>query len=223
MQRTILLAILAIVAATTASVAALFLTGSRAGAPGFHGTDLGPGFEAPDFTLQSTTGEKIRLSHFRWKSLVLLEFYVADFAATWSRNLSARMVDHQKFHNLGIQVLGISANDTFSQKTFGDSLKLPFPLLSDFPDSKVIRSYGVLRSHPEDPDLKAAQRAFFLIDKRGTVRGRWIVSDDVIFPSESILQAARELSAKFWEKFAPKEPLVWARHSPVACDWVICQ
>jgi peroxiredoxin len=55
----------------------------------------------------------------------------------------------------------------------------------------------VLRSHPEDPDLKAAQRAFFLIDKRGTVRGRWIVSDDVIFPSESILQAARELSAKF--------------------------
>ncbi len=40
------------------------------------------GEKAPDFTLQSTTGEKISLSQFRGKRVVLLEFYVADFAAT---------------------------------------------------------------------------------------------------------------------------------------------
>jgi hypothetical protein len=38
------------------------------------------GEKAPDFTLPSTTGEKISLSHFRGKKLVLLEFYGADFA-----------------------------------------------------------------------------------------------------------------------------------------------
>jgi len=38
--------------------------------------------------------------------------------------------------------LAVSANTTFSQQTFADSLKLPFPLLSDFPERKVIRSYG---------------------------------------------------------------------------------
>lgn len=35
---------------------------------------------APDFTLPSTTGEKISLSQFRGKQPVLLEFYSADFA-----------------------------------------------------------------------------------------------------------------------------------------------
>ena len=37
------------------------------------------GEPAPDFTLPSTTGEKISLSQFRGKQPVLLEFYGADF------------------------------------------------------------------------------------------------------------------------------------------------
>jgi hypothetical protein len=40
------------------------------------------GEKAPDFTLSSTTGESIRLSQFRGKKHVLLEFYVNDFGAT---------------------------------------------------------------------------------------------------------------------------------------------
>jgi hypothetical protein len=38
------------------------------------------GEPAPDFTLPSTTGEKISLSQFRGKQHVLLEFYGGDFA-----------------------------------------------------------------------------------------------------------------------------------------------
>jgi len=41
---------------------------------------VGIGDKAPDFTLPSTTGEKISLSQFRGKKLVLLEFYGADFS-----------------------------------------------------------------------------------------------------------------------------------------------
>ena len=40
------------------------------------------GEQAPDFTLPSTTGEKISLSQFQGKNLVLLEFHVNDFGAT---------------------------------------------------------------------------------------------------------------------------------------------
>ena len=40
------------------------------------------GEKAPDFTLPSTTGEKISLSQFQGKQPVLLEFYVADFGGT---------------------------------------------------------------------------------------------------------------------------------------------
>ncbi len=38
------------------------------------------GDKAPDFTLPSTTGEKISLSQFRGKKVVLLEFYAADYS-----------------------------------------------------------------------------------------------------------------------------------------------
>jgi len=41
---------------------------------------LDVGDKASDFTLPSTTGEKISLSQFRAKKLVLLEFYGADFS-----------------------------------------------------------------------------------------------------------------------------------------------
>ncbi len=41
---------------------------------------LDVGDKAPDFKLISTTGEKISLSQFRGKKLVLLEFYGADFS-----------------------------------------------------------------------------------------------------------------------------------------------
>jgi len=40
------------------------------------------GEPAPDFTLPSTTGEKISLNQFQGKQLVLLEFHVNDFGAT---------------------------------------------------------------------------------------------------------------------------------------------
>ena len=39
-------------------------------------TALEIGEQAPDFTLSGTTGEKLSLSQFRGKKLVLIEFYV---------------------------------------------------------------------------------------------------------------------------------------------------
>lgn len=95
-----------------------------------------------------------------------------------------------------MQILGISANDSFSQKTFADSLKLPYPLLSDHPELKAIRSYGGLQPHYKDPNRQVAQRAFFLIDKQGTVRGRWIIENQTLLPSEEILKVARKIAGK---------------------------
>ena len=92
-----------------------------------------------------------------------------------------------------MQILGISSNNPFSQKTFSDSLKLPYPLLSDFPDLKVIKSYGGLI--PDRP-MTIAQRYFFLIDQQGIVRGKWPGKSAEVFPSEPILKAAQEISGK---------------------------
>ena len=84
----------------------------------------------------------------------------------------ARKADFKRFEALGIQNLGISANLTFSQQTFAESLKLPYPLLSDFPERKAIRSYGVLNEK-----TMTANRAFFLVDPQGVVRKKWIIEN----------------------------------------------
>jgi peroxiredoxin len=70
---------------------------------------------------------------------------------------------------------------------------LPYPLLSDFPHLKVIQSYGGL-----NPNWKAttAVRFFFLIDRKGVVRGKWQGTIKDVFPSEPILKAAEEIARK---------------------------
>jgi peroxiredoxin len=95
--------------------------------------------------------------------------------------------------SVNVQILGISANHFFSQKTFVEPLKLPYPLLSDFPDLRVIRRYGVLSA-----SQTYAKHAFFLVDQQGIIRQRWLTDggEDVIFPSEPILKAVQEMAQK---------------------------
>ncbi|MCZ6645637.1 MAG: redoxin domain-containing protein [SAR324 cluster bacterium] len=108
------------------------------------------------------------------------------------RNLTTRMVGQKKFQQFNIQVLGISGNNTFSNKTFAASLELTFPLLSDFPNLTTIRAYGVMQRLGKTGNLHAKQ-AWFLIDKQGVVRGRWVVDNVTQFPNDEIFRAAENL------------------------------
>jgi peroxiredoxin len=119
------------------------------------------------------------------------------------------MVDFDLFKDVDVQILGISVDDAFSQKTFADSLGLPFPILSDA-DAKVTRLYAAAKLIREGTDLGPfmlpgkgvqvtndriiASQAFFLIDKHGIVRGRWLPGDRAPMSSEEILEMARRLA-----------------------------
>jgi peroxiredoxin len=61
--------------------------------------------------------------------------------------------------------LGISANATFSQKAFADFFKVNYPLLSDFPDPKIMKAFGILNEA-----RRVANRSYVIIDKEGVVR-----------------------------------------------------
>jgi peroxiredoxin len=89
-----------------------------------------------------------------------------------------------------VQILGISDSNPFSQKTFADSLKLPYPLLSDFPDLQVLQRYGVLSQR----QVSGSGRAFFLVDQQGVVRGRWWGEALDVFPTEEILKTAQVMA-----------------------------
>ena len=62
-----------------ATVFALLAISTHAQQPAPPKTQLKVGQAAPDFTLPSTTGEKIKLSDFRGKKNVVLAFYVLAF------------------------------------------------------------------------------------------------------------------------------------------------
>src|SRR5262249_15630553 len=116
-------------------------------------------------------------------------------------NLTARKADYRQFQALNIQILGLSVQNPFAQKLQADSLHLPYPLLSDI-DLKVTKAYGVLYGSTgakvEYPDAvgKGPGRSFFLVDKQGIIRGKWIGEDLAVFPSEVLLKGAQQVAEK---------------------------
>ena len=120
------------------------------------------------------------------------------------------MVDYKKFQGLDLQILGIAVETSFSQKTFAASLDLPFPLLSDSPGAKVTRLYAAGNFIKAGTDLSGAMlpgkgirtkddriiadQAFFLVDKAGILRGRWLPGNEEAFSSRHILNMARQIA-----------------------------
>jgi len=66
-------------------------------------------------------------------------------------------------------------------------------LLSDFPDRKVIRAYGMLNER-----TMTANPSFFLIDPPGTVRRKWIIENGAttVVYSDTLLRDIQEIMGK---------------------------
>jgi protein SCO1 len=75
MSRNLLLASFAVLAATTASAAFVFVSNARTSGPSFHGTHLGAGYEAPAFTLEAADRGAVSLSDFRGRAVLLFFGY----------------------------------------------------------------------------------------------------------------------------------------------------
>jgi peroxiredoxin len=101
------------------------------------------------------------------------------------------MAEQSEFEKLHIQILAISADNTFSQKMFAASMELTYPILSDYPDLKTIQQFDVLKRIGE-AKRPVAKGAYFLVDKEGIVKGKWMGKPGEVFPSETLLQGARE-------------------------------
>lgn len=100
------------------------------------------GATAPGFDLESSTGERIKLSDFTGKQTVVLYFYPkADTPGCTKQACGFRdaAADYKKAK---VAVLGISPDPSAKVKKFADKYKLNFPLLADA-DHAVAERYGV--------------------------------------------------------------------------------
>lgn len=121
------------------------------------------GQSAPDFTLPSTSGEKVTLSSLRGHP-VLLAFFPLAFTGTCTAELCEMRDDDDQFVERGVTVLPISVDSTYSLKEYKAKYEMKVDLLSDF-KRDVSRLYGVLLE-----DRFYSNRAYFLLDRDGVIR-----------------------------------------------------
>src|SRR3954468_2738631 len=121
------------------------------------------GQPAPDFTLPSTSGEKLTLSTLRGKP-VLLAFFPLAFSGTCTAEPCDMRDHHEQFADRGVVVLPISVDSTYALKEYKAKHAMKLDLLSDF-KREVSRRYGVLME-----DRFYSNRAYFLIDAQGMLR-----------------------------------------------------
>ncbi|HSG82538.1 MAG TPA: thioredoxin-dependent thiol peroxidase [Gemmatimonadota bacterium] len=126
------------------------------------------GDPAPDFQLDSDTGDAIRLSGLRGKK-VILYFYPKDDTpgcTTEACEFRDRVPDIQR---VGAVVLGVSPDSVKSHQKFRSKYELPFVLLSD-PDHTVADAYGAWgEKKMYGKTYEGVLRTTYVIDEGGIV------------------------------------------------------
>lgn len=122
------------------------------------------GVKAPDFTLPSQDGSMVSLSQFNGIKSVVLFFYPKDESYGCTKEACSFRDNYEVFKDAGAEVIGISADDEASHKSFASNHKLPFILLSD-KDRKVAGLYKVGRTLGLLPG-----RVTYVIDKNGIIQ-----------------------------------------------------
>jgi thioredoxin-dependent peroxiredoxin len=127
------------------------------------------GKPAPDFELQSDSGETVSLSGLRGKPVVLYFYPKDDTPGCTAQACGIRDV-YGEFERAGAVVLGVSPDDERSHVKFKEKYELPFTLLADT-DHAVAEEYGVWgeKKYMGRTYLGVA-RSTFVIDADGTVK-----------------------------------------------------
>jgi len=126
--------------------------------------EIKEGVKAPDFTLPSQDGSMVSLSQFLGKETIVLFFYPKDESYGCTKEACSFRDNYEVFKEAGAEVIGISADDQASHKSFASHHKLPFILLSD-KDRKVAALYDIGKTMGLLPG-----RVTFVVDKQGMIK-----------------------------------------------------
>jgi peroxiredoxin Q/BCP len=126
-----------------------------------------PPYQAPDFNLTDQTDNKVSLSDYAGKWLVLYFYPKDDTPGCTIEACSFRDGRDDIADQTGAEVIGISKDDLQSHKEFASKHRLTFPLLSD-PTGSVIEAYGAWGKTMYGKE--GILRRTYLIDPQGVVQ-----------------------------------------------------
>ena len=149
------------------------------------------GKKAPAFSLATDEGQKVKLSDFSGKPVVLY-FYPKDDTPGCTKEACAFRDRKAELKDLGAVVFGVSPDTVESHAKFRQKYDLNFPLLADV-DHKVAEKYGAWREkNMYGKNSMGIQRSTFLIDEAGKIAKLW-KRVQVDGHDTQVLQALQEL------------------------------
>ena len=131
---------------------------------------LSPGDKVPAFTLLDQQGEKVKLSQFKGRKVLVFFYPKADTPGCTTQACGMRDI----LGDIGdTAVLGISPDPPAKQAKFDDKYGLGFPLLAD-EDHAVAESFGAWgEKSMYGKKYMGIIRSAFLIDEKGKVEQAW--------------------------------------------------
>ncbi len=126
------------------------------------------GMKAPDFLLENTAEEQVRLSDFKGKK-VLMSWHPIAWTGVCTDQMKSLETNYERFKVLNTVALGVSVDPTAGKLAWASVLRIKkTPLLSDFwPHGKVAQDYGIFIE-----EFGMSERANIIIDETGVVR--WV-------------------------------------------------
>jgi len=130
------------------------------------------GAKAPDFTLPTDGGGTVALSQLAGKKIVLYFSPKDDTSGCTAEACGCRDMTPD-YSGAGAVVIGVSKDSVASHDKFKQKHGLPFILASDG-SGEVCEKYGVwIEKSMYGRKYMGIDRATFLIDGKGVVRGLW--------------------------------------------------
>lgn len=143
------------------------------------------GQPAPEFSLYSSDKQKISLSDFKGKTILLL-FFPQAFTGTCTKELCSTRDNIARYNEANAQVLAISVDSLFTLAKFKEEQHLNFPLLSDF-NKIVSASYGSLYETFVFDMHGVSKRSAFIVDKQGIIRYAEVLDNAPDLPNFDVI------------------------------------